>query len=293
MTVAVLARSLGLQCGISEYAINLAERLGGFAVSSVEGLPVGSDPVFIQYEPSLYNGLGDLINEINAISGTVVLDVHTEMPDTMVLDLRNIDFSPKTVIIGVKTNPRPDVWFLPHISYAPVGVSTPPPRETHLGSFGFALPNKRYEILIDLAMRLHVPLTILAAHANATPGIQFLSERYVYSLRQRALSQANIRVVSRFLNHEEIITTLRECSHLFSTMEDLGRTSGSMRMMALADRPIISLPCKGAYEVDAIVFQSFDEITLSFLETPHSLQSFPDGLDEYRRLLASLEKVHV
>src|SRR3989304_6720964 len=284
MTIAVLSRSLGRQCGISEYAICLAERLGGVAVNSVDALPPGSTPVFIQYEPSLDNGLPDLPDEISQVEGIPVIDIHTEIPVDIVPALVSVLETP--AIVAVKREPRLGAWFLPHISYAPVGIPRTPPDEIHLGSFGFALPNKRYDILIELGTRLHVPLTILAATANATPGIEELSQAYTdYLVRSASQSGENIHIVSAFLSHEQIVNKLRDCSHLLCAMENLERTSGSMRMMALANRPIISLYCAGADEVGAVQVQSFDAITLAFLKRPHSTPSFPDGLDAYLRLI--------
>lgn len=291
MNIAVLARSLGLQCGISDYARCLAERLEGVAVKQVGDVPVSSSPVFIQYEPSLYNGLTDLFDEISHIEGVPVIDIHTEIPADMVPILVSA-LRDRTAVVAVKRGPRPDAWFLPHISYASVGTPSLPPDEVHLGSFGFALPNKRYEYLIDLAMRLRVPLTILAAVANATPGIKALSEGYVDYLRMKIHSRSNIRIISSFLTHEQVVENLRACSHLFCTMENLDRTSGSMRMMALAGRPIISLPCAGASEVKAVTIRNLDLVDLAFLKRYHPLPSFPDGLDEYLKLIKHLEQVY-
>jgi len=292
VNTAVLSRSLGRQCGISEYAVCLAERLEGIAVGRVEDVPVSANPVFIQYEPSLYSGVIDLLNEISQIEGIPVIDIHTEIPADIVPVLVAA-LQHRTAVVAVKRGPRPDTWFLPHISYSPVGVPTSPPKEIYLGSFGFALPNKRYEHLIELAIRLKVPLTILAAVADATPGIKALSEGYIDYLRMQTHSREDINIVSSFLTHEQIIEELRKCSHLFSTMENLDRISGSMRMMALAGRPVISLPCVGANEIGAVKIRSLSEVTLSFLEKPHPLPSFPDGLKEYYELIKHLEQVCV
>ncbi|KKM03229.1 hypothetical protein LCGC14_1776510 [marine sediment metagenome] len=292
MNIAVLSRSLGRQCGISEYAICLADRLEGVVVKQVKDVPVSASPVFIQYEPSLYSGVMDLLEEITHIEGVPVIDVHTEIPANMVPILVEA-LQHRTAVVAVKRGPRPDTWFLPHISYAPVGIPSPPPDAIHLGSFGFALPNKRYEHLIELAMRLRVPLTILAAVADATPGIKALSEGYIDYLRMQIHSREDINIISSFLTHEQIVEKLRECSHLFCTMENLDRTSGSMRLMALAGRPIISLPCVGADEVGAVTIRDLDLVTIPFLEQSHPLPLFSDGLEEYLDLISHLEQVHV
>ena len=288
--IAVLSRSLGRQCGISEYAVCLAQRLGGVAVKSVEEIPSGSTPVFIQYEPSLYRGIIDLLNEISTIEGFPIIDVHTEIPVDIVPVLTSVLGS--SAIVGVKRGPREGAWFLPLISYAPVGDYEDPPDEIRLGTFGFAVPNKNYEQIIELALRLHVPLTILAAVANATPGIEVLSKAYVDYLRMMSHSSPDVEVIDDFLTHEQIVSKLRECSHLICAMDDLDRTSASMRMMALAGRPIISTPCAGAEEVGAVVVDSLSDIILEFLSRDLPLPSFPDGLDQYLALLHSLE-VHV
>ncbi len=290
MTIGVLVRSLGRQCGISEYGICLAQRLGGIAVRNAQELPTDCSSVFIQYEPSLYRGLPDLLNEISQVEGIPIIDVHTEIPPDIVPMLVSSLQSP--AIVGVKRGPRPGTWFLPHISYALAKLPSTSPREIHLGSFGFAVPNKRYEDLIGLAIRLNVPLTILAAIANATPGIQVLSQGYIDYLRMMAHGRANIKINSSFLNHEQIIDELQKCSHLICTMENLDRTSGSMRMMALVNRPLISLPCAGSDEIGAIQVQSLSEVTIPFLQRKHPVPSFSDGLDEYHRLLEHLSRVY-
>jgi len=290
MTIAVLSRSLGRQCGISEYAICLAERLGGVAVKSVEELPLGSTPVFIQYEPSLYSGVVDLLEEISAIDGFPVVDVHTEIPTDLVPTL--IYMLGNSAMVAVKRGQRTGAWYLPHISYAPVGVYESPPRKVRLGTFGFAVPNKNYEKIIELSLRLHIPLTILASVANATPGIEALSYAYVDYLRALSHSIPDVEIVDSFLTHEQIVDKLRQCSHLVCAMDDLDRTSGSMRMMALAGRPIIGLPCAGAEEVGAVTVTSLSEITLEFLKLNLPLPSFPDGLDQYLSLIQHL-KVNV
>jgi len=291
MTIAVLSRSLGRQCGISEYAICLANRLGGVAVQSVDEIPSGATPIFIQYEPSLYRGVSDLLNEISAIEGFPVVDVHTEIPGDIVSIL--VSALKGSAIVGVKRGPREGrTWYLPHISYASVGVYEPPPSEIHLGSFGFALPNKKYELIVEIALRLHVPLTILSAIANATPGIEALSHGYIDYLRAVSYSSPNIEIIDDFLTHKQIVKKLRECSHLVCAMDDLNRTSGSMRMMALAGRPIIGLPCAGAEEVGSVVVENLSDVTLEFLSQHLPLPSFSDGLDQYLQLLHSLE-IHV
>lgn len=288
MTIAVLSRSLGRQCGISEYAVCLAQRLGGVAVKSVDEIPSGATPVFIQYEPSLYRGVSDLLNEISTIEGFPVVDVHTEIPADIIPVL--VSALKGSAIVGVKRGPREGrTWYLPHISYAPVGGYEAPPTEIYLGAFGFALPNKKYELLIELAMRLHVPLVILSAIANATSGIEALSHGYIDYLRTVSHSSPNIEIIDSFLTHEQIVKKLRGCSHLVCAMDNLDRTSGSMRMMALAGRPIISLPCAGAEEIGSVVVKNLSDITLEFLGRDLPLPSFPDGLDHYLQLIHSLE----
>lgn len=288
MTIAVLSRSLGRQCGISEYAICLAQRLGGVAVRSVDEIPTGSTPVFLQYEPSLYRGVSDLLNEISTIEGFPVIDVHTEIPGDIVPVL--VSALKGSAIVGVKRGPREGrTWYLPHISYAPVGSYEDPPDEIRIGTFGFAVPNKNYEGIIELASQLHVPLTILASVANATPGIEVLSRAYVDYLRMMSHANPDVEVIDDFLTHEQIVSKLRKCSHLICAMDDLDRTSGSLRMMALAGRPIIGLPCAGAEEVGAVTVEQLSDITLEFLSRDLPLPSFPDGLDQYIALLHSLE----
>ena len=107
MTVGVLARTYGLNCGIGVYGEHLAKRLHGILGTDAHALNVAlADPVIIQYEPSLYTRTGDLIDEIESLlAQEKVLDVHTELPG-LIDDLR--DHFGHSLRIGVKTQSTSD-----------------------------------------------------------------------------------------------------------------------------------------------------------------------------------------
>jgi len=288
--VAVLCRTLGKHCGISEYALCLGEWLNAVVVSSAADVPPDIDITFIQYEPTLYDGLvSTLIDEIRHLPSIVVVDIHTELPSDIVQTLVLVaEEWPKALIPAVKLNPRHGMWYLPHVNYPEPDLPDVKPTKLKLGSFGLAYPNKRYEEIFRLAWRLKVPTIVLAAEGNATSEIAMLSAEYIHFLQE--IRPPNVELDTNFYTRTEIISVLRSCSHLICAMEDLGRISGSLRLMALAHRPIISLPCTGASEVGAITVPSLRTITKKWLIAQTQLSTVEDGIYQYHRLLKELFK---
>jgi hypothetical protein len=279
--IAILCRSLGDRCGIAEYASFLAQRLGVSQVASVADLPLDTDIVFVQYEISLYPKPADIINEVTLIKPPtiVVVDAHTLSPD-LADELR------WHAIVGVKRNLYPGTTRLSHIQQLPVPTEDEPVHGIHLGCFGFAFPAKRYELVIQLAQRLGVGATILAAHNNATPQLSELSASYI--ARLKSLAEGDIEVIDEFLPVPEVIRQLRRCSHLISCMEDNGAQSGSLRIMAAAGRPLISLRTEPAREVGAILVDDLDAVTIEFLGGCRQLPQPYDGIADYHVLLQRL-----
>lgn len=280
--IAVLCRSLGLRCGIGEYAAVLAQRLGGTAVSSVADLPADADIVFIQYEPTLYQGTADIIREIGVIGPAtfVVVDAHNILPD-VAEELR------WHAVVGSKRELYPGTVHLslclPLTATAEDGRPRPAIR---LGTFGFAFPHKRYELVVELARRLGVPATILAAHNDSSPEASEASGAYIAHLK--SLAGGDIEVIDEFLPIEEVTELLRRCSHLISCMEDNGGQSASLRAMAAAGRPLISLPTQPAREIGAVLVDDLNSITLEFLEDCRQLPQPYDGIADYRGLIQRL-----
>jgi len=280
--IAILCRSLGRRCGIAEYAELLAQRLGAVAVSSVDDLPPDTDIVFVQYEPVFYEGPADAIAEVASISPStiVVLDAHIIFPD-VAAELR------WHAIVATKR----DFFYPGAVSLSlclpmPVPTDDEPVQGIRLGSFGFAFPHKRYELVIALAQRLGVGATILAPHNNATPDISEISSSYLAYLK--SLAGGDIEIIDDFLPMAEVIRQLRRCSHLVSCMDDNSGQSASLRAMAIARRPLISVRTEPAREVGAVLVDNLDAITPEFLEGCSQLPQPYDGIADYNSLLQRL-----
>ncbi len=288
MNVAILCRTLGRQCGISEYAKTLAERLGAVTCSSpTEALGLGATVAIIQYEPSLYNDVDDLLNEVDQLRTIIpIIDMHSQQPATVSMLTHHLRGRPGFVGVKVATD---GAWLLPHISYPDPGGAVLPPDGLKLGGFGFALPHKRYENIIALGRRLQIPVLILAAVANATSTIEQQSQRYLDGLQEMAGD--GIEIDRSFLTREEIVTRLRSCSHLINAMVNTGSTSGSLHLMALVGRPILSLPSLAAEEVRANLVSSLSDITLAKLQIDLPLPVVADSLGHYTDLLAHIEHI--
>lgn len=279
--IAILCRSLGRRCGIAEYAKLLAQRLGGVPVASVADAPPDTDVVFVQYEPALYPRVSDIIDEVDSISpfAIAVVDAHNIFPD-VAAELR------WHALVGTKRNLYPGTLRLSLCLPVLEATEDEPAQGLRLGSFGFAFPAKRYEMIIALAQRLGIGATILAAHNDATPGLSELSASYLAHLKD--LAGDDIEVIDDFLPPEEVIQQLRRCSHLVSCMDDNAAQSASLRTMAASGRPLISLPTEPAREVGAILVDNLDSITLEFLEGCRQLPQPYDGIADYHSLLQGL-----
>jgi hypothetical protein len=281
LKVAIVCRSWGRRCGVAEYSAFLSERLGAPVVSSPADLPLDADVALLQYEPGYYSGLDDLIRELRLIRPSVipVVDAHYILPEAAA-EL------PWHAIVGVKRGFYPGTVRLSHIQQLPVIHQERDPEELRLGSFGFAFPAKRYELIIDLAKRLRIGATILASHNNSTDGQGEISSAYLEKLKK--LATDDIEIIDEFLPTEEIVRRLARCSHLISCMEDNGAQSGSLRIMAAAGRPVISLKTTQAEDVGAILVDSLDEITIDFLRRCRHAPEPYDGMHDYNRLLDRL-----
>lgn len=281
--VAVVCPSYGSHCGIGEYAGVLAERLGVPVVRKAEQLPSTAAVVFLQYEPSLYS-LEELASELEILrSSAVVVDAHFANQEELGAAVKALN-GKGVVVTKVSTQ---GYGMLGHIAYPAVPGDVPPMEEVRLGSFGFMLPNKRYEEFIALCQRMQVPGLILASIADASPGIEKVSRGYLDLITEKAEAQG-VEVVSDFLPRDEVVRRLRGCSHLISAKKDLGHTSGALRLMALAGRPIISVSCLGADEVGVTVVDSLQQVGMALLSKQLPLPAVRDCLEDYWMLVEQL-----
>lgn len=279
--VVILCRSLGLRCGIGEYAVYLAERLGATAVSSIADVPADTTLLLLQYEPSFYPDAASVARELRFLPPTTipVVDVHDASPEV-------IEGLRWHAIVGLKRGLVPGTVRLSLVHQVPVAEEEAVPTQIRLGAFGLAFPAKRYEMVIELAKKLGVPATILAAHGNATEWHADLSAKYVAQLKE--LAGGEIEVIDDFLPVDDVIRKLRECSHIVSAMEDNGAQSASLRLIAGAGRPLISLRTEQARVVGAVLVDALDEVTVEFLKDCKQLPHPDDGIVDYHSLMQRL-----
>ncbi len=283
LKVALLCRSLGKRCGVGEYTSLLANRLGAVAVASAGELPMDADVVLIQYEPSFYPETSDIINEVSLVSPktVVVVDAHYIFPE-VVEELK------WHAIVAMKRDILPGTIHLPLCleTAAEQSEALPPPSEIHLGTFGFAFPAKRYERVIELANRLGVRCTVLAAHNNSTDWQSDLSTKYLADLKK--LAGPTVEIVEDYLPMDAVMRRLASCSHLVSCMDDNGAQSASLRSMAAVGRPLISVDTEPARSVGAITVDSIETISREFLENTTDTPEPYDGIIQYRELIQRL-----
>lgn len=277
--ITILCRSLGKQCGIAEYSKVLAERLGATLINEPAQAPQGTTIAFIQFEASLYQSLEDLAQEIFAMPCRfVVLEDHSGVSglSRLAIHVNKHCWTEGQLYLPLVNYPSPEV------------TDYGPPNHLQIGAFGFAMPHKRYEDIIALAERLEAPLLLLASQADATPEIENISREYIKKLNSIESSQT-VEIVTDFLPPDEVIKFLKECTVLVSGMENPGnRTSGSLRMMSLADRPIISVACHAAEELKITQVESLQDVTRETLKNLKPVKAL-DGLDCYENLIHWLE----
>jgi len=294
MKVGVLSRSLGKNCGLSEYAKTLYDTLieknkWEVEISRRVSLFNGYDAVFIQYEPALYGSISEIIAECLSSNIRVpIVDSHVEDASFLGPLL--------SVLVGrgyvcTKVPTHLDTRVLRHLSYPSV-PSVEPPEALSLATFGLATPNKRFELIIDLAAHLELPLTVVSAVADAIPVIETISSSYLQEIKAYAEAKGGkVSWINEFLPREDIVKELQKSSHLISATEDWGRTTGSMRVMALAGRPIVSLPSYGANEVGAVVVDDFYKPSIDSLKACRDqLPSVPDTAEDYFTLLDEIQE---
>ena len=285
LSLAIVCRSLGRRCGIAEYSMLLAERLGAVAVNSVADVPVNADVVFIEYEHTLYDHPMDIVREVDLLrpSTPAIVDAHTITRETF-------DELQWHAIVGVKrrTLDAAGALRLSLIQPTPVAESGPSRNGLRLGSFGFAFPHKRYEDVIELSRRLGVGATILASPNDSTPEASAVSSEYIRRLK--SLEGDGVEVIEDYLPMDEVLARLRECSHLLSCMEDNGAQSASMRTMAAAGRPLIALRSQQAEEIGAIQVDDLRIITREFLLEHQRIAEPYDGIADYYTLIQRLSE---
>ena len=292
--VAILCRSIGRRCGVGEAALYLASHLGVEAVASPSDLPDVAKIVIVELEHSLYNfNREEALAEFRSLQeeGRKVIVNYHSVPlgnESWVEDLK------ECATVGGRIVPAVEgTFYLPLVGPPPLTEADPgAPDHLHLGSFGFCGPHKRYDLLIELAIRLDVPLTLFAA--NNGPWENILND-----LRNMAAGHDSIQVVGDYLPIDEVLRRLRGCSHLISTVQEysgisLGPQSGSsasFRAMASVGRPFICLRHWRADEVDAIQVDSLDEITVDWLKAQTKLPSYDNGLHYYYELIDQIRGI--
>lgn len=295
MKTAIICRTLGRVCGIAEYAIHLQKRLPGdvYLVNNVRDIQPDTELVIIQFEIGLYpDGPSSLVREANkakemAPGAYIVTDYHSIY--------RVLGEFKRHAITGIKRgwSSTKNIIQLPHLVNLPPEKPKPIPKELRLGTFGFGVPFKRFEMIMDLSKRLDLPLTLLASIPSPNDQVYQMCAVYMYKIKTYAKRFKKIDMTTKFLPVEEVIDRLQDCSHLISAQQDVygqdGGPSGSMRVMVAAQRPIISIRNDRAAEAGAVLVDDFKEIDLDFLKAHTEPAQCPDGIEWYLNIIEWLE----
>ena len=299
----VLVRSLGRKCGMAEYAGWVARRLGGELISSPEDLPPANGKpaiVLIQLEFGLYNrSLSEMINEVRAVEamGHIAVGDYASEPT----EARGwSQILTNYCLMGPKY-PEPNSYCLPLMRCDPLDEPDPgPDDEIRLGSFGFAAPAKGHEEIIQLAINLDVPATLITTVPNPWKGfegspIEQVPASCLRHYLQLAEGHPNIEILhENYYSTQEVQRTLRRCSHLIGGMADMSANwgpSGSLRTMATVGRPLICKRSLRASEVDAYLVDRIEDITIDLLRrvtASPELSKIGDGITEYQSLVEVL-----
>jgi len=157
-------------------------------------------------------------------------------------------------------------------------------KELCIGSFGFAFRFKHFDEIAKLAKRLGVKAMIIATINNTSETI--LNETQSVSRELARYESENVKIVTGYLNEEEILACLRDCTHVVFAQDDRPQTSGSMRFASRLGVPIISVDSFQALEAGCLRVKTLNDITKEYLEkTANERINMDDGLDYYKAIL--------
>lgn len=147
-----------------------------------------------------------------------------------------------------------------------------------LGTFGFATPPKRIELICRIAKKLKIKAKILLSIVETDEKAKIVSTKYVEQLiKEYKDDLVDIRV--GFFEPCEIIRELSACSHIVFCQTPDGQTSGSMRLAALAKRPVIALDSLQSRDAQAHIVRKISEITKNYLLSHNRPILVDDGFD--------------
>ena len=145
-----------------------------------------------------------------------------------------------------------------------------------IGTFGFAVPTKRIEMICRLSQKLKIPALLLLSVSNANQEQRMITETYARSLKRKYESDT-IEIQIGFFEPCDIIKRLSKCTHLVFTQAPIGQTSGSMRLASLTNLPVISIDSPQARDSQVYRVHSIDDITMDYLEKHREPVNIDDG----------------
>src|SRR3989304_3090175 len=218
--VVIVCRSLGRTCGCAETATHLAEHLmmnlhqTVVVTSEVSSVPPEAKVVILEVEHGVYGAnlqavLGD-IEDLKQRGCTPIINYHS-VPigsESWVPELMN-----HCIVSGRITPAIEGAWPLPLVGPPPFnGIIPDPPSEIHLGSHGFCGPHKHFEEIVRLALRLNIKLTLLTVNDGPWQGV-------IDELHRLSDGSPKIEMCHDWLSYRDVISKLRNCSHLVSAVQ--------------------------------------------------------------------------
>ena len=151
-------------------------------------------------------------------------------------------------------------------------------KEICIGAYGFAAWYKRFDLLCDIAVRLHVKaLLLLSINENNRLAV-LETEGNIKKLKQKYGKHKNITIKVGKWSNERLRTELTQCTHFIQTQAAVDNVSSSARFMASFGKPIIALDTYQAREAQLIRVKSLHDITRKMLETTRNMRiNMDDG----------------
>lgn len=284
------------QDGITIYSENLKvkfESIGIRAnlVSSAENCH-NSKAIIYQYDPGLFqkiprnnNAFIEMHSTRLRIRGIVYVTLRLRSLKKGFILLRQLlSLSKHHLLIRnnelskIPTFKLKNYTIVPHLAYPDLGIRAKP-NEIFLGSFGFALPFKRFDDVCDLAIRLGVKCKILLSINNASEDMQNTTSSTADIIRKKYSCHPNIEIKTGFFTDEEILTELSVCSHILFAQQNTYQTSGSYRFPTQLKIPVVAVESFQARESQVYRVNSFEDVTIDLLLSWKEPVEIDDGFD--------------
>jgi len=292
------------QDGITIYAENLRKRFEqiGIEVNLVANYKDCnlSYPTIFEYEPSLLQNIPydkNIFIEMHSTKANlktvagVFLNTHSFKKSLQFF--KNILFIRAHRKNIIRSSDLTSKFFLnlksyiimPHIAYPDSGIRADPDNIC-IGSFGFAFPDKNFDQICELAIRLNVKCVLLLSINNSTKGMFEVTSRTISQLKEKYNKYENITMRVGFFTDKEILEQLKVCSHIIFAQNNSGQTSGSYRFPVQLGIPIIATDSFQARESQIIRVNKLDDLDLQKLKSFKDSINLDDGFEYLINILS-------